>query len=599
MKTLIATLALSLMALASAFSGVATAQTSPQQSAQDTVWIQIAARASLREAQAEAQEFAARLPDVSGFALGGGWYGIVLGPYARNDADRVLQVYRAERQIPRDSFIAFGRNLGNQFYPTAASANTETQPTVESPVLEPIDPAVVTEAPADPAASAQTLLPDETPAEARRSESRLTREERKDLQIALKAAGFYTSTIDGAFGRGTRGSMSDWQSARGYAPTGVLTTAQRQALMDEYNAPLISVGMAPLTDTKAGIALNIPAGEVTFDRYESPFALFKSSGDLGAQVLLISQPGDKRTLYGLYDIMQTLKIVPLEGPRQRSGNSFTLEGRGNGIVSYTEARLANGEIKGFTLVWPMGDDDRRARVLAEMQNSFERIDGVLDPAAGADAPQNVDLVSGLDVRKPRLSRSGFYVDAKGSVVTTSDVVAGCARVTLDHEYQAEVAFNDSAAGIAVLRPVEPLAPMAVAALASASARLQSDIAVSGFSYEGVLGAPSLSWGSLQDVKDLSGNTGVSRLQLTSQPGDAGGPVLTTDGAVQGMLLSQSKGATQLPDGVSFAANADSLRSALSSAGVTVTDASAGATALPVGALTRQASGMTVLVSCWE
>ncbi|UWR61329.1 serine protease [Phaeobacter inhibens] len=592
MKTLIATLALALMTLASAFSGVAHAQ----QSSQDTVWIQVAARASLREAQAEAQEFAARLPDVSGFALGGGWYGIVLGPYARTDADRVLQVYRSERQIPRDSFIAFGRNLGNQFYPTAASANTEPQPTVESPVLEPIDPAVVTEAPAEPV---QTTLPDETPAEARRSESRLTREERKDLQVALKAAGFYTSTIDGAFGRGTRGSMSDWQSARGYAPTGVLTTAQRQALMDEYNAPLISVGMAPLTDTKAGIALKIPAGEVTFDRYESPFALFKSSGDLGAQVLLISQPGDKRTLYGLYDIMQTLKIVPLDGPRQRSGNSFTLEGRGNGIVSYTEARLANGEIKGFTLVWPMGDDDRRARVLAEMQTSFERIDGVLDPAVGADAPQNVDLVSGLDVRKPRLSRSGFYVDAKGSVVTTSDVVAGCARVTLDHEYQAEVAFNDSAAGIAVLRPVEPLAPMAVANLASASARLQSDIAVSGFSYEGVLGAPSLSWGSLQDVKDLTGNAGVSRLQLTSQPGDAGGPVLTTDGAVQGMLLSQSKSATQLPEGVSFAANAESLRSALSSAGVTPKDASAGATALPVGALTRQASGMTVLVSCWE
>ncbi|XHE54210.1 SPOR domain-containing protein [Phaeobacter sp. BS34] len=116
MKTLIATLALALMTLASAFSGVAHAQ----QFSQDTVWIQVAARASLREAQAEAQEFAARLPDVSGFALGGGWYGIVLGPYARTDADRVLQVYRSERQIPRDSFIAFGRNLGNQFYPTAA-----------------------------------------------------------------------------------------------------------------------------------------------------------------------------------------------------------------------------------------------------------------------------------------------------------------------------------------------------------------------------------------------------------------------------------------------------------------------------------------------
>ncbi|MCF6431373.1 MULTISPECIES: trypsin-like peptidase domain-containing protein [unclassified Leisingera] len=590
MKKLFAALALPLIALAIAFTAPVSAQSS-----RDAVWIQIAARPSLREAETEARTYAARLPDVSGYALGGGWYGVVIGPYAREDAERVLQVYRAENQIPRDSFIAFRRNLRNQFYPVAADATAPAQP---APAPAPAAPAAADPAPQQQAA-VQSNLPDETPAEARRSERVLSREQRMELQVALKAAGFYSSSIDGAFGRGTRGSMSDWQTARGFEPTGVLTTAQRQVLMDEYNAPLISVGMARVEDAKAGIALQIPADEVAFDRYESPFAHYAAKGSLGAEVLLISQPGDKRTLFGLYDIMQTLAIVPLEGPRQRGKDSFTIEGRNSKIVSFTQASLKNGEVKGFTLIWPAGDEDRRARVLAAMQASFTRLDGVLDPAAGGDAVQNIDLVSGLEIRKPKLSRSGFFVDGDGSVLTTSDVVAGCTRITLDHGYRAEVAANNTADGIAILRPVQALAPAAVGELSTASPRLQSEIAVSGFSYEGVLGAPSLTWGKVADVKSLDGNTGVARLELSAQPGDAGGPVLDSSGAVLGMLLPRQIEGKQLPEGVSFAVNAEAIRSALNTAGMTPAAQSAPAGSLPNAAMTRLASGMTVLVSCWE
>lgn len=588
MKKLFAALALPLIALAIAFSAPVTAQSS-----RDAVWIQIAARSSLREAETEARRYAARLPDVSGYALGGGWYGVVLGPYARDDAERVLQVYRAEGQIPRDSFIAFRRNLGSQFYPVAADA---TQPAEPAPAPE--APATAEPEPQQQAAI-QTTLPDESPAEARRSERALSREQRMELQVALKAAGFYDAGIDGAFGRGTRASMSNWQAARGFEPTGVLTTAQRQVLMDEYNAPLLSVGMARVEDAKAGIALQMPADEVAFDRYESPFAHYTSKGDFGAQVLLISQPGDKRTLFGLYDILQTLEIVPLEGPRQRGSDSFTIEGRNDRIVSFTQASLKNGEVKGFTLIWPAGDEDRRTRVLAAMQASFTRLGGVLDPAAGGDAVQDIDLVAGLEIRKPKLSRSGFFVDGNGSVLTTSDVVAGCSRITLDHGYQAEVAANDAAGGIAILRPAEPLAPAAVAELSTSSPRLQSEVAVSGFSYEGVLGAPSLTWGKIADVKSLDGNTAVARLDLAAQPGDAGGPVLDSTGAVHGMLLPRQPDGKQLPEGVSFAVNAEALRGALSAAGVTAASKSPAAGSLPSAAIARLASGMTVLVSCWE
>ncbi|MEP1328349.1 trypsin-like peptidase domain-containing protein [Pseudophaeobacter sp.] len=609
MKKVIAALVLSLNALAF----VLTTPAQAQQNAQETVWIQIAARPSLATAQQEAQDFAARLPDVAGFALGGGWYGVLIGPYTREDADRVLQVYQGENQIPRDSFIALPANLRSQFYPlgtdaaqaTQSATQSATQPATQSPApaqpaaTSAAEPVIVAQEAAEPAVTLpETTLPDESPAEARRSERLLSRAERQDLQIALKAAGFYNAAIDGAFGRGTRGSMSDWQLSKGYEATGVLTTAQRKVLLDDYNAPLISVGMRRISDAKAGISLEIPAKEVAFDKYEPPFAHYESTGDLGVQLLLISQRGDKSTLYGLYDIMQTLEIVPLEGPRERKGNSFTLEGRNGNITSFTQASLKNGEIKGFTLIWPAGDEARRARVLAAMQASFERQDGVLDDAAGADIQQDIDLVSGLEIRKPRMSRSGFFVSADGVVITTSDVVQGCTRITLDHGYAAEIAANDVENGMAILRPTQDLAPMAVAELSAQSPRLQSEIAVSGFSYEGVLGAPSLTWGKLADVKNLDGNTGIARLELAAQPGDAGGPVVDSTGAVLGMLLPQEIKGKQLPAGVSFAVNAAALRSALEAAGVTPQNQTGGS-ALPNQALVHRATGMTVLVSCWE
>ena len=91
-----------------AMTGAVTAQ----QDGQNVVWVQIEAHPSLSVAQSRAQVYSSRIADVNGFSLGGNWYGILLGPYLREDAERVLQVYRSDRLIPQDSFIAFSRNLG-------------------------------------------------------------------------------------------------------------------------------------------------------------------------------------------------------------------------------------------------------------------------------------------------------------------------------------------------------------------------------------------------------------------------------------------------------------------------------------------------------
>ncbi|WP_299832422.1 serine protease [uncultured Roseobacter sp.] len=571
------------------------------QSAEAVVWVQIEAQPNLQDGLDRAEDYARRLEDVNGFALGGGWFGIVLGPYTAEDAQQVLRVYRAEGLIPRDSYIAFSTSLRQQFYPQNADllrrgALTTPAPQ-ETPQITPEEqPAPTEETPEVP--EQVTALPDETPAEARRSERTLAAGERRGLQIALQWAGFYNGAIDGAFGRGTRNSMAAWQAANGFEDTGILTTAQRAALIGQYNAVLEGLDLQRVADSKTGIELVLPTALVALDRYEPPFAQFNAKGDGVARVLLISQEGDRNTLAGLYQILQTLEIVPLEGERSLDRDSFLLIGRNDEIVSETRARLEGGQIKGFTLIWPAGDEERRTRVLAEMQASFTRLPGVLDAAAGNAADQQIDLIAGLQIRKPRLSRSGFYVDGSGAVVTTSDAVQSCTRITLDEEIEAELSTVDAGLGIAILKPAQTLAPPQVAQFSPIPPRLQSDVAVAGYSYEGILEAPSMTFGTLADLKGLRGEQDLSRLSLTSLPGDAGGPVFDANGNVLGMLLPRGGGERRLPEEVTFALAGSAIAQVMEKAGL-VPGARSGTEALAPEDITTRAVGMTVLVSCWE
>ena len=570
---------------------------------EQVVWVQIEARPTLAAAQERARAWAADLPDVNGFSLSSGWYAIALGPYTREDAEQVLRVYRAERAGPNDSFIALTGSFRQQFWPVGANllnlpalAVPEAQPAPQPAPAPTETPLAETQPEAQP--TPQPPAPDETANQARASEAALSREEREALQIALKWAGVYDSAIDGAFGRGTRASMAAWQEANGYVVTGILTTAQRAALLGQYNAVLTGLGRQTLRDETAGIQITLPLEVVAFSRVEPPFVHYEPTGDIDARVLLISQEGDRAAMFGLYDIMQTLQIVPQDGPRERRDDGFTLIGHGGDFVSHTQVSLQNGRIKGFTLIWPAGDEDRRTRLLGEMQKSFTRIDGVLEFDHSDGAEQRIDLIAGLEIRKPRLTRSGFFVDARGTVVTTSDAVAECGRITLDNDTQAQVIGADDALGIAVLRPDAPLAPLASAAFQSATPRLQSEISVSGFSYGGILGAPTLTFGKLADLRGLAGEESLRRLSLSALPGDIGGPVLDAGGAVLGMLAAPGQGDRQLPENVSFAIEAGAIRALLDGLGLDSAQTDGIAPLDPVD-LTRRASAMTVLVSCWE
>lgn len=572
---------------------------SPSARAQDAAWIQIEALRTLSEGEDRARNYAATFPNVSGFRVGGGWYAIALGPYTRSAALDELSTLKSRRLIPADSYIAFSRQYGQQFFPVGANSLFSTPQSGQTIILNP--PALsgqpLAELPTTPA-----YIPDETRRQARASEGSLNAEQRRLLQESLQWEGFYNASIDGAFGPGTRNAMAAWQTAKGYEATGVLTTNQRAELVEDYRAAFAGLDLATVSDSDAGIEITLPTGRIERARTEAPFVHYDSSDEHGVQVVLISQTGNEATLFGLYDIMQTLEIVPTNGFRERKKRSFVLTGQSEDKHSYTYAALADGAVKGFTMVWKPEDAKVMKRVSELAQESFRPLRDVVLPdtaLSGDGTEQRIDLMSGLEIRRPERSRSGFFVDGFGLVLTTTDVLGQCSRVTIGEEVEADVTARDDALGLALLTPREALTPIAIAAFQGSVPKLNSEVALAGFSYEDVLDLPILTYGTLADIRGLQGEEFVERLDLTSLPGDFGGPVFDSTGAVLGMLQARpSDGTRQLPPNVNFAIDVPAIADFLGEAGLSPRAAEPDATMAPEDLVTL-AGDITVRISCWN
>jgi peptidoglycan hydrolase-like protein with peptidoglycan-binding domain len=508
---------------------------------------------------------------------------IALGPYLPEAAAAKILELRRENLIAQDAFVTDGATFGAQFWPEGAT-----------PAPEP-------EAAAEPAAEPTPAVePDETPKQARTSEAALSRDERKALQESLKWYGFYASAIDGAFGPGTRKSMAAWQQANGLEPTGILTSRQRATLITNHAADLAEFGFASVTEPEAGIEITLPLSLVAFDHYEPPFVHYDEKDGSGLRIMLISEPGGAEALAGLYDILQTLEVVPATGERAKTKTDFTINAASATVQSYAYAETRDGMVKGYLVIWKPADAERMVRILPALQSSFRAVgDKALDPGlVPMEDAARTGLLSGLEVRRARLSRSGFYVDAVGHVLTTVEAVDGCARITLDHDTEADVAQADTGSGMVLLAPRAAMSPAHFANLAQASPRPGSEITVAGYSYEDRLPAPVLTFGSYDEAGGLNGEAGISRLSAPVLVGDAGGPVLDSTGAVIGMLLAKPPGDKVLPQGVAFAVDAATISAALGLSGVVPTTSNQTAPATP-DALNAAALGMTVLVSCWD
>ena len=592
-------------ALVLAFSLAVAPMGQAQEATEEQAWIQIESYPSEATARARAEAYAAEFPDVTVFK-GRSWHAIVLGPYSPEAAAGRLAELRRSGQVPGDAFVTDGGGFTGVLEDLAVAEAVEREPiATEAPVAETVAPAAVeaeTMAPESIEPAPLIIEPDETLREARASEAELSRDERMTLQEALKWYGFYASGIDGAFGQGTRASMSAWQEANGFEPTGVLTTRQRATLVTNHAADLAEFGFESVTEAEAGIEITLPLSLVAFDHYEPPFVHFAEKDGSGLRVLLISEPGGPEALAGLYDILQTLEAVPETGERSLGDTSFTIQAASSKLESLAFAETRDGMVKGYLAVWNPADAARMERILPVLQSSFRAVGGkALDPGlVPMEEAALSGMLSGLELRKPARVASGVFVDEIGHVATALANVAGCAKVTIGAETAADVAAEDAATGLALLTPKAALAPRAVARLATASPRSGAEISVAGFSYGERLPAAVLTFGTFEAAEGIMGEPGQARLLAPVMAGDMGGPVLDSAGGVLGVLIPVPADAgRQLPEGMALAADAASLGALVQSVGLVMTagPAASGTPATP-DALNAAALGMTVQVSCW-
>ena len=544
-----------------------------------SMWIQVETHETEDDALGQILAYQPFLSAVAGFELPNGEFGVVVGPFSELESEYLLTQFSQTGLIPSDSIITAADQFGRQFYPTSDEATQADLPKVTKPDT--------------------LVLIDETLDEARASERLLSADEKKLLQIALKDAGYYTSAIDGLYGRGTRASMTRWQQVNNYAETGVLTTRQRAELLAQYYVVLQDLGMARVEDRTAGIAIEIPAAQVAFDGYTSPFAHYTEASGDDTGVHLISQPGDRTALYALYDVMETLSIVPVDGRRKKNRNNFVLTGRNDEIISHTEAYFSGGNIKGFTLVWPANRADQAEKLIERMQRSFEILPGVLPVGESAETTAGQELLGGLDVRKATAVVSGAFVNDEGLILTTSAISESCARIAAFDDSDFELIRFAPELGLSLLAPKTSIKPMGFGAIKTTPNQINTRVSASGYSFGGALNAPTLTHGTLAATSGLQGEAYLDRLELTQFPSDAGGPVLGARGEIVGIQNARNvDGARQFPNDVNFMTDGATLASFLTETGVSFTP-SAGTEPKTAIEIERMATDMTVWISCWE
>lgn len=530
--------------------------------AEDAVWIQIEARPAEAEALDRAHLWQREFPDLAGFVLPTGWHALAIGPFSRAEAEKRLAQMQGEGRVPHDSYLMRGAAYGARFWPPGVRAEAEAM-LVASPPPRPSTPTAPT-----------------GPDSARRAESQLSLNERREVQTALAWLGLYDGMIDGAFGPGTRAALSAWQRANGEPETGALSPESRMALLTRHREQWDDLGMTDVTEGPSGIRITLPLGLVAFSGYEPPFVRY--AGEKGVEVLLISAPGDPLTR-----TFEATETLALPGGRMNSfgPDGFTLSAKDDSRAAEGEARLDGDTVKGWIVVWPLAKDTEMQRVLAEMRRSFQPLPGrALDPTAGSMAEADrAALLAGVDIGRPTRRATGFRLDAAGRVATVTEAVAGCTRITAAAEATSPTAMvvEEQRGDLTILRPEgrAPSGPVARPAGVSAEPLGRGEIVAAGYG-----AVPGGAQAAILNGRYNGETDGRARLALRTTPEDAGGPVLDRTGGVLGMLLPATG-----PGAVARAIPARDLP--LEGASPTVT--------LEPDALAALARAISLRIACWN
>ena len=199
--------------------------------------------------------------------------------------------------------------------------------------------------------------------------------------------------------------------------------------------------------------------------------------------------------------------------------------------------------------------------------------------------------------RTRSSGTGFYLSRQGHLLTNAHVVERCKEVSVTSiggtATSATVVSLDRSNDLAVLQASTP--PQATAQLRGRAVRQGDSVVAYGFPLAGSLSSGGvLTSGNVNALTGLRDDTRYLQVSAPVQPGNSGGPLLDTSGAVVGVVTSGlRRGNAQ---NVNFALKADVVRTFLAAVGVNA-ETSAGGRELALPDIGERARAFTVFVEC--
>jgi len=207
--------------------------------------------------------------------------------------------------------------------------------------------------------------------------------------------------------------------------------------------------------------------------------------------------------------------------------------------------------------------------------------------------------------KQESTGSGFWVSARGHILTNAHVVRGCTEVHVPSVGAVRVVAREDSTDLALLRNPAEKAETIARFRQGRGIRPGASVVVIGYPLRGLLASEAnVSTGAVSALAGPRDDRRFMQITAPVQPGNSGGPVLDASGNVVGVVVSKlnairvARATGDIPQNVNFAIGAGAARAFLDAEGVLYETAPSAKESEPVE-VAAAARKFTVLVECWK
>ncbi|MBZ0218086.1 MAG: trypsin-like peptidase domain-containing protein, partial [Fimbriimonadaceae bacterium] len=278
--------------------------------------------------------------------------------------------------------------------------------------------------------------------------NRKTFEDRTFVQLQLVLTGHYNGFVDGVFGQNTYKAIRDFERSINSRANGVLTNAEEKRLLDNAAYAYGVLGFEDIVDRKTGLLLPVPL-KLAPNQSTTKRGIRWTSNDGYFEMETLSIPETDIGYFDLYSKLiaeTTVRSVTYSTLKQ---NFFVVSGIDRGKIFYLKIERFKGRSAGFSMTWTENISPTASRtaiyVASLIRNdlSSNRTPRQSAPPAGQPPSANNRSISS--------SGSGFFISAKGHIITNNHVIDNCRDIEVAGYGTAVVIRADSVSDLSVLR----------------------------------------------------------------------------------------------------------------------------------------------------